>query len=151
MAEFISIAAFNHIEPANQLAVRLQEAGFQSEVFDESMEQKWHLFQLDPHAHMRVRVPEPDFERAIAQLHQWEGNNEFLAQAVHCPECSSTLIEYPQFSRKTLLGALPAVAAAAGIIERDYYCNSCQFTWPAEKPLPEQEVDTLNWPKKRPV
>lgn len=148
MAEFISIAAYNHIEPAQQLAVRLQEAGFRSEVFDESAEQKWHLFQLDPHAQFRVRVPEPNLQNAIEQLRSWEGSDPALAQAVHCPECTSTLVEYPQFSRRTIMGALPAIAAAAGIIERDYYCESCHFTWPAEAAKPEQEMDILNWPKK---
>lgn len=148
MAEFISIAAFNDREPAQQLVSRLREAGIDSELFDESTEQKWHLFQLDPHAHLRVRVPESLTERALKQLQEWEGTDTALAAAVHCPECGSTRVEYPQFSRRTILGALPAVAAAAGIVEKDYYCEACQYTWPAEKAKAEPEVDRLNWPKK---
>jgi len=147
MAEFISIASFNDKEAAEKLAARLREAGYDSEVFDESMEQKWHLFQLQPHAHMRVRVPDATSQQALQQLRDWEGTEPTLAAAVHCPECGSTCVEYPQFSRKTLLGALPALAAAAGVIERDYYCESCHFTWPAETPKPDAEVDRLNWPK----
>src|SRR4051794_9545763 len=115
MAEFISIAAFNTRPPAETLAARLRETGFSSEVFDESQEQKWHLFQLDPHAHFRVRVHEPDQQRATEQLVAWEGSAPALAQAVHCPSCNSTHVESPQFSRRTLVGALPAIAAAAGI------------------------------------
>ena len=148
MAEFISIASFNDKEPAEKLAARLREAGFDSEVFDESMEQKWHLFQLQPHAHMRVRVLDATSQQALQQLRDWEGSEPALAAAVHCPECGSTCVEYPQFSRKTLLGALPALAAAAGVIERDYYCETCHFTWPAETPKPDVEVDRLNWPTK---
>lgn len=148
MAEFISIASFNAREPAQTLASRLHEAGYDSEVFDESHEQKWHLFHLKPHAHWRVRVSDPQTQGALQKLREWEGVEPSLSQAVHCPECGSTRVEYPQFSRKTLMGALPAIAAAAGVIERDYYCESCHFTWPAEPPKPTREVDILNWPKK---
>src|SRR4029434_5335312 len=128
MAEFISIASFNEREPAEKIALRLREAGFSSEVFDESTEQKWHLFQITPHAHMRVRVRAADSDRALAQLLEWDSHDGALSGGVRCPECGSTRVEYPQFSRKTLLGALPAAAAAAGIIERDYYCEACHFT-----------------------
>jgi hypothetical protein len=147
MPEFISIAAFNEREPAEELAGRLRGAGYESEVFDESIEQKWHLMQIRPHAHMRVRVAESQTERALQQLQEWikEG---LLTRAVRCPECGSTRVEYPQFSRRTIMGALPAIAAAAGMIERDYYCEACHYTWPAEPSKPEPERDRLNWRKK---
>jgi uncharacterized protein with PIN domain len=147
MPEFISIAVFNERAPAQQLAERLRAAGYQSEVFDESMEQKWHLMQIHPHAHMRVRVAESESERALQQLALW-AKEGLLPDAVRCPECGSTRVEYPQFSRRTLLGSLPAIASAAGMIERDYYCESCHFTWPAEPDKPGPELDRLNWPKK---
>jgi len=149
MPEFISIAAFNEREPAEELAERLRNAGFESEVFDESIEQKWHLMQIRPHAHMRVRVAESQSERALQQLQEW-GKAGLLERAVRCPECGSTRVEYPQFSRRTIMGALPAIAAAAGMIERDYYCEACHYTWPAEPPKPEPERDRLNWRKKPP-
>ena len=148
MAEFISIVSFNEREPADKLAARLRAAGINAEVFDESHEQKWHLFQLQPHAHMRVRVRPTESDRALQQLLDWDAEDQCLAQAVRCPSCNSTRVEYPQFSRKTLLGALPAIAASAGVIERDYYCEACHFTWPADPPKAEPERDALNWPKK---
>ncbi len=147
MAEFISIASFNTRPPAEKLAEQLREAGFASEVFDESHEQKWQLFQLDPHAHLRVRVPEPELQKATEQLHAWEGSDTTLAQAVHCPSCNSTRVEYPQFSRRTLIGALPAIAASAGLIEQNYFCESCNFTWRAEPAKPDVDRDALNWKK----
>ncbi|HEX5177057.1 MAG TPA: SPOR domain-containing protein [Chthoniobacteraceae bacterium] len=147
MAEFISIAAFNDRTPAEQLAERLRAAGYESEVFDESMEQKWHLMQLRPHAHMRVRVAESESERALQQVAEWSKQGLF-PDAIRCPECGSTRVEYPQFSRRTILGSLPAIAAATGMIERDYYCEACHYTWPAEPEKPGPELDRLNWPKK---
>jgi hypothetical protein len=149
MPEFISIAVFNERDPAEKLAIRLRETGYEAEVFDESLEQKWHLMQIRPRGHMRVRVPETQRERALQQLQQWSGDG-LLAGAVRCPECGSTQVEYPQFSRRTIMGALPAIAAAAGVIERDYYCEACHYTWPADPPPPEPERDRLNWQKKSP-
>jgi hypothetical protein len=149
MPEFISIAVFNERDPAEKLAIRLRETGYEAEVFDESLEQKWHLMQIRPRGHMRVRVPETQRERALQQLQQWSGDG-LLAGAVRCPECGSTQVEYPQFSRRTIMGALPAIAAAAGMIERDYYCEACHYTWPADPPPPEPERDRLNWQKKSP-
>ena len=149
MSEYISIAAFNDQGSAQKLTERLRSAGFDSELYDESLAQKWRLFQIEPHAQYRVRVLES--ERALKELESWEagGSAEELALAVHCPECGSTLVEYPQFSRRTLMGALPAIAASAGIIERDYYCQACHFTWPAEAPSPDQDLDRLNWPTNK--
>src|SRR4030095_9378091 len=74
--------------------------------------------------------------------------NGVLSQAVRCPECGSMRIEYPQFSRRTIMGALPSALAAAGVIERDFYCEACHFTWPAEPPKPGPNLDSLWWSKK---
>lgn len=148
MSEPISIVSFNERPPAEKLAARLRDAGFEAEVYDESLAQTWQLFQIDPHAHMRVRVAESLSDRALQQLQAWDAEDGALEGAVRCPECRSTRVEYPQFSRKTLLGALPAIAAAAGVIEKDYYCEACHYTWPAEPPAPEPARDTLGWERK---
>ncbi|HEX8310091.1 MAG TPA: hypothetical protein VF614_02165 [Chthoniobacteraceae bacterium] len=148
MPEPISIVSFNERPPAEKLAARLREAGFEAEVYDESLAQTWQLFQIDPHAHMRVRVIEDQSQDALRMLQEWDAADGSLAGAVRCPECQSTRVEYPQFSRRTLLGALPAIAASAGIIEKDYYCEACQYTWPAELEKAEPERDELGWEKK---
>ena len=41
------------------------------EGYDESHEQKWKLFNVHPRAHMRVRVPANEVEKANAQLSAW--------------------------------------------------------------------------------
>ena len=146
MEQELTVATYNDRQPAEQLAVRLREAGFTANVYDESNEQKWKLFNLRPRAHLRVRVPAVEEPRTIAQLGEWK-DDELLQQAVRCPECGSSRIEFPQFSRRTIMGALPAALAATGVIDQEFYCESCHFTWPAEAPKPEAETDILNWPK----
>lgn len=149
MEQLLRVASFNETESAEAVATRLNQAGFHADVHDESDQQKWHLFNLAPRAHLHVRVPQDEEARVIAQLKEWIASGEdAAAKAVRCPECGSFRVEYPQFSRKTLMGALPAALAAAGVIERDYYCESCHFTWPAEPPKADPDLDILNWSKK---
>ena len=144
----MTLASFNELAPAEVLAARLRGAQFSAEVRNDANEQKWKLYNLHPLAHMQVVVPETEADRAIKQLAAWDAADGALAQAVRCPECRSTRIEYPQFSRRTIMGALPAAFAAAGVIERNFFCESCHFTWPAEPPKAGPELDILNWPKK---
>lgn len=144
----MTVATFNDREPADHLAARLRQEGVNAEVYDESNEQKWKLFNLKPRAHLRVRVHTHDETAAEGLLQQWR-DEPVLAEAVRCPECHSSRIEFPQFSRRTIMGALPAALAATGVIEQDFYCENCHFTWPAVKPAPGEEMDILNWPKDR--
>jgi len=147
METLITVATFNDRDPADELASRLRDAGLQAGIYDESHEQKWKLFNIHPRAHMRVRVPSREVDRANAQLSEWRtAADPVLAHAVRCPECGSSNIEFPQFSRRTLMGALPAALAATGVIAQEFYCESCHFTWPAHT-KPQREVDILNWPK----
>ena len=146
MEQLITVATFNEREPADQIATRLREAGLAAEVYDESHEQKWKFLSLHPRAHMRVRVHTTEQTRAKTLLDEWQGSDTALTQSIKCPECGSSRIEFPQFSRKTLMGALPALVAAAGVIAQEYYCESCHFTWPAEV-KEEPDLDKLNWRK----
>jgi transposase-like protein len=146
MEQHITVATFNEREPADAVAAQLREAGFAADVYDESNEQKWKLFNLTPRAHLRVRVHSTDEAGAQAALKQ-AVSEELLTKAVHCPECGSARIEFPQFSRRTILGALPAALAATGVIDQQYFCGACHFTWPAELPPLAAETDLLNWPK----
>jgi hypothetical protein len=148
MAQITTIASFNELGPAEILANRLREAGYEAEVRDESGEQKWKLYNLHPKAHIRVVVGEAQIREAEAALRQWHEADGALSAAVRCPECGSARVEYPQFSRRTIMGAFPAALAAAGVIERDFYCEACHYTWPAEPPVVEPALDPLGWPKK---
>jgi uncharacterized protein with PIN domain len=145
MDQYLTVATFNERAPADRVATRLREAGFNADVFDESAAQKWLLLNISPKAHMRVRVNKDEGERAMELLRQWEKDENIMAEAVRCPQCGSSRIEYPQFSRRTLMSAFPAALAAAGVFEKMYYCEACAHTWnPDEKPEPDRDI--LNWP-----
>ncbi|MEI9894941.1 MAG: hypothetical protein WDN28_13905 [Chthoniobacter sp.] len=123
MEQLITVATFNERDPADHIATRLREAGLNAEVYDESHEQKWKLFNLHPRAHMRVRVHSTEESHAHALLDEWQGGDPALGQAIKCPECGSSRIEFPQFSRRTIMGALPAPSSrdrgdCAGVLLR---------------------------------
>src|SRR4029453_743303 len=122
MEQLITVATFNDRDTADAIANRLREAGFSADVYDESNEQKWKLFNLKPRAHLRVRVHTSEEAGALRTLKSWDGD-EALARAVHCPACGSSRIEFPQFSRRTIMGALPAALAATGLIGQEFYCE----------------------------
>jgi hypothetical protein len=148
MDSLTKLAAFNERPPAEALAARLRSSGIEADIHDESTQQKWQLWSLTPLAHLHVRVGVDVDANARKLLDEWAAEDGANLGAVRCPECGSFRIEYPQFSRKTLIGALPSALAAAGVIERGFYCEVCHFTWPAEAPKPGPELDILNWPKK---
>lgn len=150
MDSLTKLAAFNELQSAQALLARLNANGIEADIHDESTQQKWQLWNLEPHAHLHVRVGVDREADACRLLKEWCAESGTNLGAVRCPDCGSFNVEYPQFSRKTLLGALPAALAPAGLIERTYYCDACHFTWPTDSPKTEPELDILNWPKRTP-
>jgi len=149
MEQLITVATFNDADPAEALKDRLIEAGLEAEMIDESGAQAIFFVGKEPRAHMRVRVHKKDFETAKKVIAGWEAEG-VMSEAVRCPQCGSSRVEYPQFSRRTAGSIFFALLSAAHLIPREYYCEDCQFTWP-DKVEPEQQRDALNWPRQSKV
>ena len=133
MSDHASIAAFDDEESAKALAVRMKEAGVEAFVNSDSVEQLLMFYTPHPHAEHHVLVPGQQLEAALRWLGRLDANDPVLRAAIRCPDCGSTRVEYPQFSRKTIVGSLPAIGAALGLIERQFYCTTCHFTWSPTK------------------
>ena len=128
----ITVATFNQPEHAELLRRRFQSVGIQAVVHDQSkLEKMWFVSQ--PIAGVRLDVPEKDFETALQQLKVWDETEHVLRDAVRCPECKSSRIEYPQFTRKFLMPNLIGIVSALGFVEKEYYCQDCQYTWPSKE------------------
>jgi hypothetical protein len=120
----------------------LHEKGVEAGLDNETADQALRFFTGKAHAQFRVTVPEKDTERALAALAEMQPLPPERAaecpvtQVIRCPECGSTQIEYPQFSRNTIVGALPSIASSIGLVEKDFFCRVCNYTWPppADKP-----------------
>jgi predicted RNA-binding Zn-ribbon protein involved in translation (DUF1610 family) len=141
----ITVATFNEPVPAEALKDRFCKTGLHAEVMDESSAQAFFFMSRDPRAHMRVRVPEEELETAKEMIRLWEPEG-VMSQSVRCPQCGSSRIEYPQFSRRILGSAFFGLLSAAHLFPREYYCEDCHFTWPDKVPL-EVDRDALNWPR----
>jgi hypothetical protein len=138
-----TVATFNDQDKAEVLLKQLQDAGIHAEIFDETKLQKY-WFLSHPLAGMKVRVEEHDFDRAM-QLLGAEEATENLKSEVRCPQCGSAEIEYPQFTRKFIVPTLMEIFCVLKLVDREFYCEKCHFTWPTEHKI-EPHRDPLGWP-----
>jgi hypothetical protein len=145
MEQTITIATFHEATPAEALKDRLIEAGFHADMTDDAGAQALFFMSRHPRANMHVHVRKEEYEEAKRKVQEWEKDG-VLAEAVRCPQCGSSRIEYPQFSRRTAGSMFFAMLSAAHLIPREYYCEDCQFTWP-DKVTPDVDRDALNWPR----
>jgi ribosomal protein S27AE len=142
----VVLASFNEVDPARRLQERLQQARLKSLIHNESkLERFW--FMSEPLASVHVEVNQPDYLTAHRLVEEWDRTEGILREAVKCPECGSSRVEFPQVTRKFVMPAMEAVLMALHILPRKFYCSDCHFTWPKEKQL-QTERDVLGWPAK---
>ncbi len=135
----VTVATFNEPSKAEPLRQKLENAGIHAEICDES-KYEWFWFVTKPIAGIRLKVHKKDFENARRRIREWDASDGVLSDAVRCPQCGSSRVEYPQFTRKFLLPNVVSLASVMGIIDKEFFCQECDFTWPKDVKLP--------WPKK---
>jgi len=126
------IALFNHSSAATALQRRLRENGLAAEIHDDAgLGKFWFVWHGRVGA--RLEVPADQFEGADQLLLDWDASEGALRNAIRCPECRSLRVDYPQFTRRSFIPNLVVgLLAALGRVEKEYYCQDCQFTWPKE-------------------
>ena len=134
----ISIALFNSRSDAEPIQQRLAQAGIVAEIHEELRLQKlWFVSRRAAGARLEVAVDQ--FERAERLLLAWDCAEGVLRQAIQCPECKSFRVDYPQFAKNSVLTNMAAgFAAELGLVEKDYYCERCHYTWPKKSSTPER-------------
>ena len=131
-----TVAIFGTRSKAEPLQQRLVQAGIPAEIHDELHLQKLWFISKD-RTGARLEVPSDQFERAYQLLLDWDAAEGLLRDAVRCPECKSLRVQYPQFTRKSLIPNLVVgTLAAIGQIEKQYYCDDCHYTWPKQGTKP---------------
>jgi hypothetical protein len=142
-----TIATFPELEPAEKLKNRLENAGIHAVVHDEANLQRF-AFMAEPAASKKVEVDAREVEKARQLLDEWHEKEHILDAAIRCPECNSTRVEYPQYTRKFFIPWIVEVLASLGMAEKSYYCLDCQYTWP-KTPKKEVKRDPMGWPVDR--
>lgn len=144
----ITIATFDRLEDAKLLKNCLEKAGLQSVIHDESKLQRF-WFMAEPVASIKVQVDSSEFESAKHLLPECDKACHALQNAVLCPQCGSSRIEYPQYTRKFITPILVEFFISLGLFPKEYYCQDCQYTWP-RKVEAEPATDLLGWPVSGP-
>jgi len=129
----IPIALFANRTQAEPMQQRLAKAGIAAEIHEElGLQRLWFVSKRSAGA--RLEVAPHQFEKAEGLLMAWDIAEGALNQAIHCPECKSLRVDYPQFAHNSVCTNLAAgLAAELGLVEKDYYCEKCHYTWPKEK------------------
>ncbi|MEP6809108.1 MAG: DUF2007 domain-containing protein [Chthoniobacterales bacterium] len=127
----VTIATFNEAANARHLKDRLQQAGLKADVHNDSQMQNV-AFGGNPKAHAKVMVDEQDFEAAHQLMVEWEPTDPEIGAAIRCPNCQSPRIEYPQMTRRFFTPWLANLLFTFKIIDKEFYCRDCQFTWPPD-------------------
>lgn len=139
----VPLATFNELEPARLLRARLENTGVPAVINDESKTERY-WFISKPVAAIHVEAEQPHYRHARELIAQWDRAEGVLRQAVHCPDCRSTRVEFPQMPRKFLSPRLMSLFFALRLVPREFYCLDCHFTWPFETPV-EPARDVLGW------
>jgi len=135
----VTVATFNEPSKAEPLKQKLEKAGIHAQICDESR-YEWVWFVTKPIAGIRLKVHKRDFEKARQRIREWDAGEGILRDAVRCPQCSSSRVEYPQFTRKFFLPNLVGLASLLHIIDKEFYCQECEYTWPKDA--------RPQWPRK---
>jgi hypothetical protein len=125
----IRLALFSDRVAAEPIREHLSQAGVPAIIHDEPW-LTWLWFVSNHHAGARLEVPAPFFEVAEKLLLACDARGDLLT-AVHCPECGSLRVDFPQFTEKSFTTNLAfGLLAGVGLLEKDFYCEHCHFMWP---------------------
>jgi len=129
----IAVALFSHRAQAEPIRQRLGQAGIAAEIQEELWLQRlWYVSK--PAAGVSLEVEADQFELAEQLLLAWDIAEGVLRDAIRCPECKSFRVDYPQFARNSVMTNMAAgILAELGLVEKDYYCEQCHYTWPKER------------------
>src|SRR2546423_6332582 len=130
----VLLAAFDDVEPAQQLRTRLQQAGIQAILHDDSKLQRF-WFISEPRAAIHLDVARPDYQAASRLMEEWHQAEGVLKDAVRCPACHSPRVEYPQLTRKFVTPSLGCLLMAVGEVLREGFCFDFPFSPPPADPL----------------
>jgi len=139
----IRIALFNGRAAAEPIRNRLVQAGIPAEIHEElRLARLW--FVSKPAGGARLEVPSSCSERSNQLLLDWDAAHRVLGEAIHCPECGSLHVDYPQFTRKSFLtNVAMGLMSALGLVEKNYYCENCHCMWEKPGKRPRHERDHM--------
>ena len=126
----VRVALFNDRAAADPVRQLLLQAGIPAEIHEElGLARLWFVSKHS--AGVGVEVPGRQSGTAQKLLLDWDGTDGALRAAIHCPDCRSLRVDYPQVTHKSFCTNLfIGFLAWIGLVEKDYYCEECHCIWP---------------------
>ncbi len=126
---WVNVAVFEEPNEAQVLEAFFKKRRVEARTYNDRILQLF-LFLRPPRTTFRVQVRQNVFKNAMDVLGTEPGVPAILQKAVHCPDCGSLRVEYPQMTRKFFL---PTLLLHLGIIfrviEHECYCEHCHCIW----------------------
>jgi hypothetical protein len=130
---WVNVAVFEDFQAAKNLQGYLKEHRIDSRTYHDKVLQ-WILFLCPPRAAYRVQVRDK-IVKMTNELLALAPPPAVLNKAIHCPECGSLSVNYPQMTRKFLLPTLFLhLAIIFRVIKHQAYCEHCHFMWSLPEP-----------------
>lgn len=140
---WLEVAVFESREAGKAFETFLLEHGFEARIYDDKLF-RYFLFLRPPQVTYRVQVGKSQFVKAENLLAA--GPPTVLTKAIHCPDCGSLRVNYPQMTRKFIL---PTILLHLGIIfrviEHQCYCENCHQMWHLAADAPVRKARTARW------
>jgi Zn finger protein HypA/HybF involved in hydrogenase expression len=123
------LATFNLPASARALKTILEKEKVEARIHDERKLQRfWFLAQ--PRAGIHVEVRQGSLEAAREFLATKPEARAVFKEAVHCPVCDSSRVQYPAMTRKNILPTIVAQCLVAlRLTQHEFYCEDCHNTW----------------------
>ncbi|MGH8022572.1 MAG: hypothetical protein ACRED1_03250 [Limisphaerales bacterium] len=133
---WVSVAVFEKINDGRILETFFRDRDIDSRTYDDKLLQLF-LFLCPPRVTFRVQVRQDQFDAATHAMD--DAHPAILELAIHCPECGSLRVNYPQMTRRFFL---PTLLLHSGIIFRvighECYCENCHLTWNLAQDAPRK-------------
>lgn len=126
--QFTMFAAFEKKQDAECLSHYLESCGVKSAVADLTVAQPENAIPAE-FAKYQVLVAEGGENAALQATRDTEEGARLIAPAVHCPDCGSLNIIYPNYPRNFLIPFLLRLLAKSHLVDGKYCCQACQFEW----------------------
>src|SRR5438477_1604673 len=98
----IRLALFPDREAATPVQERLMAAGIAAEIHQElQLQRLWFVTQSAAGARLEVKLEQLPYANRLVQ--EWDLSTQALRQAIRCPECRWLRVDFPQFTRKSVL------------------------------------------------
>jgi len=125
----VTVATFETEADAEPLQERLEKAGIHAEVQHESKLQTFWM--SHEHASIKLKVDNDNLGAARHLVKEWDEKDHVLDHAVRCPDCGSSRVQYPQYTRKFITAGIANYILSG--FKNKYYCQDCHSIWPLQK------------------